>query len=149
MTASKILVSHEAIIERAKRLIERNELPRAIRLLIKATTWFKTDARLWRLLGIAQGYHGNHQGARDAFLEAVDLTCADLDVSNLVTSLWANGEVKQAIEILESQFASLSTEAKSVTLVGVAEAIRVGVVEIDWLPDLVQKHLRDEGMLRS
>ncbi|MDZ4661048.1 MAG: hypothetical protein SGJ18_05455 [Pseudomonadota bacterium] len=134
------MTSHETIIECAKRLIERNELARAIRLLNKAAKWFPREVNIWRLLGVAQGSSGNHLGARAAFLEAVDLNLADIDVANLITTFWPTDEAKQGIEILESQFESLSPAAKEIAINSVCEAMRVGVLQFDWLPSVVQQH---------
>ena len=133
----------EQIINRVRRRIEQGRVKEANELAFRGLGWWPEEVRLWRLLGVSSGILGDHEAARLAFAEALRIGCADHDVSNLISATLAVNEVDLALDILESQFASLCDEAKHIAARSVREAMRIGTIEFMMLTPEVQDFLKD------
>lgn len=133
----------EDFVERIKRLIECGDVERGRTLATRALRWFPHEPKLYRLLGVAEGNLGNHEGAKWAFVETLNLTLCDYDLSNLLTSLLALEEVNSAIEIMETEFPRLQNGAKLIVARSLNEALRIGTVHFMKLPVCVQIYLKE------
>jgi Flp pilus assembly protein TadD len=129
----------EQVIEQIKRRIEVNELTEARRIATQSLLWWPKNVLLWRLLGVIEGTLGNHAAAKASFISALELGNADIDMANVVTALLACGEVKLAIEVLESQFDDLNDEPKRIVGRAMKEALRIEVISLEWFPQSVQE----------
>lgn len=102
------------------------------------------NVEMWKLLAVGSGRIGQASEARKAFLCALEIDPTDaLTVANYITSCFASGDKKSAIEGINVYFDFLGGAGRSIVLESLLEAVKENLIQFDDLPHVLFHRMKN------
>jgi hypothetical protein len=127
------------LVANCEHSLQRGEIPNLIRDAQFGVWAFPKSVRLWMLLGLAYLTLGDVSRARYVYAEAMQHSPRDLTLLSLYSAnCLCAGQVSIALDIIRRSYSQLAPANQRAVVEVVDEVTRLGLVDIEELPDALQ-----------